>query len=242
MTRHLCQNLRLRVVTGILYANLKRIKIHLIFLFLPILLPSSEKEHRMRQHISHHTQERVNSVTARRARIYDAFAFFTALIVIGLDQWTKILVVTHLGPPDFGPQVPLIGPYLTLYYTRNQGAAFRMFSSNGSVLFVLIAVAVAVIVYLYLRMLNTGSLLYKVSFGLIIGGAAGNNLLDRFMHGSVVDFIWFQLPQIGLNFAIFNLADTAITIGVILLSITLIFGGKRSRGKTAELKAQAGPG
>ena len=67
-------------------------------------------------------------------------------------------------------------------------------------------------------------------------------MLDRFMHGSVVDFIWFQFPQIGLNFAIFNLADTAITPGVILLSVTLIFGGKRSRGKAAELKTQAGSG
>ena len=168
-------------------------------------------------------------MTAKRARIYDAFAFLTALIVVSLDQWTKSLVVTHLGPPDFGPQVPLIGSYLTLYYTRNRGVAFRMFSSNGLVLFVLIAIAVAVIVYLYLRMLNTGPLLCKLSFGLIIGGAVGNNLLDRLIHGSVVDFIWFQIPQIGLNFAIFNLADAAITIGVALLFVTLIFGGRRSR-------------
>ncbi|HET8843532.1 MAG TPA: signal peptidase II, partial [Ktedonobacteraceae bacterium] len=85
-----------------------------------------------------------NNVTARRARLYDAFAFLTALIVIGLDQWTKSLVVARLGPPDLGPQVSLIGSYLTLYYTRNQGVAFRLFSSNGPALFVLIAIAVAV--------------------------------------------------------------------------------------------------
>ncbi|HEX4715997.1 MAG TPA: signal peptidase II, partial [Ktedonobacteraceae bacterium] len=143
---------------------------------------------------------------ARHARIYDAFALLTAIIIVSLDQWTKSLVVVHLSPPDFGPQVPLIGQYLTLFYIRNQGAAFSMFNTNGPVLIALIAVAVAVIVYLYLRMFNTGALLYKLVFGLIIGGAAGN-LLDRFTHGSVVDFIWFRIPQIGFSFAIFNLAD-----------------------------------
>lgn len=173
-------------------------------------------------------------MTSRRARIYDAIALLTAIIVISLDQWTKTLVASNLGPPDLGPQVPLIGPYLTLYYIRNQGAAFNMFDTNGPILVVLIAVAVAVIGYLYLRMLNTGTWLYKLIFGLIIGGAAGN-LFDRFLHGSVIDFIWFRIPQIGFNFAIFNLADASISVGVVLLFITLLFGGMRSRGAENEV-------
>lgn len=176
-------------------------------------------------------------MTTRRARIYDALTLLTAILVIALDQWTKSLVVAHLSPPDFGPQTPIIGQYLVLYYIRNQGAAFSMFNTNGPVLIVLIAVAVAVIIYLYLRMFNTGSLLYKLAFGLIIGGAAGN-LLDRFTHGSVVDFIWFRIPQIGFSFAIFNLADSAISIGVVLLFIALIFGNARARAE--EKSAQAG--
>ena len=167
-------------------------------------------------------------MTFRRARLYDILALLTALAVIGLDQWTKSLVVAHLSPPDFGPQVPLIGPYLVLYYIRNQGAAFSMLNTNGPVLIALIALAVVVIVSLYLRMLNSGSLLYKLVFGLIIGGAAGN-LLDRFTHGSVVDFIWFRIPQIGFSFAVFNLADSAITIGVILLFIALLLNSSRAR-------------
>lgn len=177
-------------------------------------------------------------MTARHARINDAFALLTAIIVISLDQWTKSLVVDHLSPPDFGPQVPLIGRYLTLYYIRNQGAAFSMFNTNSPVLIVLIAVAVAVIVYLYLRMLNSGSMLYKLIFGMIIGGAAGN-LLDRFTHGSVVDFIWFQIPQVGFSFAIFNLADAAITVGVILLFAALIFGGSRGQSKADNVDREA---
>ncbi len=163
-----------------------------------------------------------SSVTIRRARVYDVFALITAMIVLGLDQWTKSLVVAHLGPAGFGPQISLIGQYLVLFYIRNQGAAFSMFETNGPVLIVLITLAVAVIIYLYARIVNTGSLPYKLVFGLIIGGAAGN-LLDRFTHGSVVDFIWFRIPQIGFSFAVFNLADSAISIGVILLFITFAY-------------------
>lgn len=170
-------------------------------------------------------------MSARRARLYDVAALLTALLVIGLDQWTKSLVVARLSPPDFGPQIPILGQYLVLYYIRNQGAAFSMFNTNGPILFVLIAVAVVVILYLYLRMINSGSLLYKLVFGLIIGGATGN-LLDRFTHGSVVDFLWFRIPQIHFSFAIFNLADSAITVGVVLLFVALLFAGSRVR--TAE--------
>ncbi len=165
---------------------------------------------------------------ARRARIYDAFALLTAIITIVIDQWTKSLVVSHLGPPEIGPRISLIGQYLMLYYITNSGAAFSMFNTNGPILIVLITLAVAIIAYLYVRMLNSGPLLYKLIFGLIIGGAAGN-LLDRFLHGSVVDFIWFQIPQANFSFAIFNIADAAISVGVALLFVTLLFSGTRGK-------------
>jgi signal peptidase II len=150
-------------------------------------------------------------------------ALLTALIVIFADQWTKSLVAEHLSPPDHGHIVPVLGQYLVLYYIRNRGVAFSLFETNGPLLVVLIAIAVAVIIYLYLRMLNSGTLLYKLVFGLVIGGATGN-LLDRFTHGSVVDFVWFRIPEYGFSFAVFNLADSAISIGVVLLLATLFFG------------------
>jgi len=170
-------------------------------------------------------------VKIRRARIYDALALLTAIIVLILDQWTKAWVVTNLSPPNNGPQIPLIGDYLILYYIRNNGAAFSLLA-NSVVLVVLIVVAVGVISYLYLRMLNTGGLGYKLIFGLIIGGAVGN-LVDRALHsGYVVDFISFRIPQIGFYFAIFNLADAAISVGVFLLFVALLFGGLRRPGVT----------
>lgn len=170
----------------------------------------------------------------RRARVYDALALLTAILVVTLDQWTKVWVVTNLSPPDIGyPRISLIGDYLVLYYIRNNGAAFSLLA-NSIVLVLLIVVAIGVIIYLYLRMFNTGSLWYKLIFGLIIGGALGN-LIDRAHHsGYVVDFISFNIPQFNYHFAIFNLADSAISIGVILLFVTLLFGGLRKPEKASK--------
>ncbi len=159
----------------------------------------------------------------RRARVYDALAFLTAILVLILDQWTKAWVVINLSPSFFGPRISLIGNYLTLYHIRNNGAAFSLFA-NSTVLVLLIAVAIGVIAYLYLRNINTGSVWYKLIFGLIIGGAL-SNLIDRVRHGGyVVDFISFNIPQFNFHFAIFNLADAAISVGVVLLFVTLLFG------------------
>lgn len=174
---------------------------------------------------------------ASHARIYDILALLTIIVVIALDQWTKALVVEHLSPPDSGNPVPLIGDYLTLYYIKNSGAAFGMFA-NTFVLAVLIAAAIAVIVYLYLRILNTGPLALKLIFGMIIGGAAGN-LIDRIHHGGyVVDFIFFRIPQIGFSFAVFNLADASISVGVFLLFVFMLFSGLR-RSNDSEKKAES---
>ena len=158
---------------------------------------------------------------ANHARIYDAFALLVTIVVIVLDQWTKSLVVTYLSPPE-SRSVPLVGQYLILYYIQNSGAAFSMLT-NTAVLVVLIAVALIVVGYIYLRVLNSGPLYYKVIFGLIIGGALGN-VIDRIHNGGyVVDFIAFRIPQINFYFAIFNVADACITIGVLLLFVFIFF-------------------
>jgi signal peptidase II len=161
-------------------------------------------------------------VKHRRARVYDALAFLAAILVLVLDQWTKVWVVTNLSPSFFGPRIPVIGDYLILYFIKNNGAAFSLFANN-IVLVLLIAVAIGVIAYLYIRNINTASLWYKLIFGLIIGGAL-SNLIDRVRHGGyVVDFISFNIPQFNFHFAIFNLADAAISVGVVLLFVTLLF-------------------
>ena len=171
-------------------------------------------------------------MTVKRARVYDALALLVVIVVIALDQWTKALVVANLGPPETRSPIPIIGDYLTIYYIQNSGAAFS-FLANNVVLAILIAVAICVIAYLYARMFNTGSLAFKLIFGLIIGGAAGN-LIDRASRGGyVVDFIFFRIPQIGYHFAIFNIADASISIGVLLLFLFILLGGLRKSGEVA---------
>lgn len=168
---------------------------------------------------------------ARRARIYDALALLTAIVVIVLDQWTKALVVQYLSPPMSKPPIPVIGNYLTIFYIQNSGAAFGLFAKNV-VLAVLIVSAVCVIIFLYVRTLNSGPLAYKLIFGMIVGGAVGN-LLDRALHGGyVVDFIFFRIPEIHYQFAIFNLADASISVGVFLLFLFILLGSLRKTGRT----------
>ncbi len=177
-------------------------------------------------------------MTVKRARVYDALALLVVVVVIALDQWTKALVVANLGPPETRSPIPIIGDYLTIYYIQNSGAAFS-FLANNVVLAILIAVAIGVIVYLYARMFNTGSLAFKLIFGLIIGGAAGN-LIDRAARGGyVVDFIFFRIPQIGYHFAIFNIADASISIGVLLLFLFIFLGGLRKSGEAAHKSKDA---
>ncbi len=170
-----------------------------------------------------------------RASIYDAFALLVTIVVIVLDQWTKFLVVTHLSPPE-SKSFSLVNPYLILYYIQNSGAAFSMLK-NTVVLVVLIVVAMIVVGYIYLRVLNHGPRYYKVIFGLIIGGALGN-VIDRIHNGGyVVDFIAFRIPQINFYFAIFNIADACITIGVLLLFICIFFTRRPSNEERAEENA-----
>ena len=165
-------------------------------------------------------------MTVKRARIYDVLALLVVILVIALDQWTKALVVANLSPPETRSPIPIIGDYLTIYYIQNSGAAFSLLANN-IVLAVLIGVAICVIAYLYARIFNTGPLAFKLIFGLIIGGAAGN-LIDRAIRGGyVVDFIFFRIPQIGYHFAIFNIADASIWIGVVLLFLFILLGGLR---------------
>jgi signal peptidase II len=188
--------------------------------------------------VFHHQLRKGKNVTTRRARIYDAVAFLIVIIIIVLDQWTKSLVVAHLGPPDGGPVVPIFGQYLVLEYIQNSGAAFGTLKNNA-ILIVFIAVAICVVAYLYIRIINSGPLIYKIVFGMIIGGALGN-LVDRAHNGGVVtDFISFRIPEISYYFAIFNIADACISVGVVLLFILVLFGGLRHDKKESSVPTMA---
>ncbi len=145
-----------------------------------------------------------------------------AALVYVLDVVTKLLVVAKLTP---GVPVHVIGSLVQLDYTRNSGAAFSI-GWGYTAIFSLIAVGVVIVILRLARNLYSGP--WAVALGLLLGGAAGN-LTDRIarapgpFRGWVVDFV--QLP----HFAIFNLADSAITCGGVLM-VLLAFRGLHPDG------------
>jgi signal peptidase II len=156
---------------------------------------------------------------APEARVrWDLIVGAVALGVIIIDQITKHLIVAHFTGTHAYDVVPVFGNVLSLEYTGNRGAAFSSFTNSPGVLAFLIAVAVGVIGWMYWSTRPRKNPWLKVTFGLIIGGALGN-LIDRMRLGYVVDFIHFQIPAIHFDFAIFNVADSAISVGVVLLAI-----------------------
>jgi signal peptidase II len=170
------------------------------------------------------------------ARKRDLAMVLAGIFVIVLDQLTKSWVVQYFVVPNGRDSIPLLGPFLELAYVWNSGVAFSLLSSDP-IKFLFIALAIAVIGYLYWRNRENGSLLLKFSFGLVVGGAIGN-LIDRFRLGYVVDFIHFHIPGV-FEFAVFNIADSAISIGVVLLAFLLWQGGASGAKETADAAPSA---
>ena len=136
-------------------------------------------------------------------------ALLVMLVVIGLDQLTKHLVEQSIVP---GEERGLL-PGVQLVDTRNNGVAFGFFPGNHVAVTALIAAALlALLVYFAL---HTRTPLIWLPTGMLIGGALGN-VLDRLRHGAVTDFI--KLP---LGWPPFNLADSSITLGVLILFIVI---------------------
>ncbi len=151
------------------------------------------------------------------ARRSDLVMAATGVLVILLDQLTKHWVMQYFTP-DRAP-IQLVGHVLELQYVQNTGVAFSLFEGQA-ILFLFVAIAIGVIGVLYWRARESGSIVLKLTFGLILGGAIGNNLIDRLIHRYVVDFIHFQIPGV-FDWPVFNVADSAISVGVVLLAILL---------------------
>ncbi len=153
------------------------------------------------------------------ARRNDLIMVSLFALVILLDQLTKHWITSYFTTGTYKAPISIVGNILLLEYDANKGVAFSLLWGS-TLLFVFIALALIVIGVIYWRTRDTSSLALKLSFGLILGGAAGN-LIDRVAKGYVTDFIHFQLPAIHFDFAVFNVADSAICIGVALLAFLL---------------------
>ncbi len=141
-----------------------------------------------------------------------------SLLVFACDQLSKALIVSQLGPQPLERAITLGPDWVRLVYTQNTGVAFGLFQNMPQVFTVTSTLITSGAIYAYVVHLPNRVLWVQLSMGLIVGGAVGN-ILDRLRLGSVVDFI-----SVGW-WPVFNLADSAITVGVISLAAYLIFIG-----------------
>src|SRR6267378_5532487 len=150
-----------------------------------------------------------------------AFVAGIAVLVFALDRITKLWVEQNI-PLYESRQV--VGDYVRIVHTQNTGAAFGLLPERTTLLSVLSVVAVLAIVYYY-RQIASNSSLVSATLGMQLGGAFGN-LLDRITQGYVVDFVDVGIGDV--RFWAFNVADSSIVVGIILVTAALWYEEHRA--------------
>ncbi|HXI14869.1 MAG TPA: signal peptidase II [Chloroflexota bacterium] len=154
---------------------------------------------------------------ARPQLRYGYLAVVASLTFI-VDQVTKAIVTSTMR---LGDVIPVIAPVLDLHYITNRGVAFGLFSRLGDI-FIPVAVVIMSMIFWYYRSVTNRRIWLRTALSLQLGGALGN-LVDRLRFGSVVDFVEFHIDAINFHYPVFNVADSAIVIGVgILLGCLLL--------------------
>lgn len=131
------------------------------------------------------------------------------------DQAVKHLIRTTMVQ---GQSIPIIENIFHITYIENPGAAFGILANQRMLFLILTAVIVGVMIYLYFSLSNKKSLT-AISLGIVVSGAIGN-FIDRFMQGTVTDFLDFRI------WPIFNIADIAICVGLALICYFIIIKGE----------------
>lgn len=143
------------------------------------------------------------------------------LPVVALDQASKLFVKAHM---ELYESIPVVRNFFDITYTLNPGAAFSMLADappwvRKALLITLACVAIVVLCVMVARAPRVS--LNSIAFALILGGASGN-LIDRAIRGRVIDFVrWHYYDA---NFPVFNVADSAITVGVTLIILATLLG------------------
>ncbi len=149
-------------------------------------------------------------------------------LVIVLDQLTKAWVLSSL--PEFQP-IPVIDGFWNWYRTYNTGAAFSFLSDAGGwqkYFFVVLAAGICGLLAWWLARTPRGEWRTALPFALVIGGAVGN-VIDRLLHGHVVDFIqWYWKDH---YWPAFNVADSAIVVGAIGIGVFGLLQGRREAAR-----------
>jgi signal peptidase II len=148
---------------------------------------------------------------------------FAVLAVIVCDQVSKLIVPRLMYR---GQTIPVIPHFFNFTYVKNPNAAFGIPIGTPIVMMILTSIATALLIFYFVKLKEKGSLLY-VGLALIIGGAIGN-LIDRFRMRQVIDFI--ELGVKHFKWPVFNIADSCVTIGIIAILWSWIFGKKNEAG------------
>jgi len=152
--------------------------------------------------------------------------YIIAILVVALDQWTKWLVVKNM---DLYQSIPVIDGFFNLTSHRNRGAAWGILEGKMIFFYIITLIVAAGIIY-YMQKHGKESRMLAVSLAFILGGAIGN-FIDRLVRKEVVDFFDFNI--FGYNYPIFNIADSALVIGIIMFLI-VSFIQEKQKGKASK--------
>lgn len=144
------------------------------------------------------------------------------VVLISADQFSKFLIVKNLSVNN---SVSLINNFFSITYVKNYGAGFSIMQNQTLFLTVISIIAIMLLSYLLYKTKNK-EISNRISFLLIISGAFGN-LFDRIRFGYVIDFFDFNI--FGYDFPVFNVADSFITIGALILIFDCLRGLKHGK-------------
>ncbi len=145
-----------------------------------------------------------------------------ALIIFILDQWSKFSILQQ--PELSNYKTIAVTSFFNLVLVFNRGVSFGMFAGQNQPL-LLIAIAAIILSILLAWLWRNSSLMVAIGIGFIIGGAVGN-VVDRILYGAVVDFLDFHIND--LHWPAFNIADSFVFIGVVVLSVYSMFFEKKN--------------
>lgn len=152
--------------------------------------------------------------------------YLMAVVVIAIDQLTKWLIIKQM---DLYEQIQIIEGFFRITSHRNKGAAWGILQDQMLFFYIITVIVVIGVVY-YMEKYAKGDRFLSISLSLILGGAIGN-FIDRLFRKEVVDFLDFNI--FGYDYPIFNIADSALVVGVILVFISTIIDEKK-KGKATE--------
>ena len=150
-----------------------------------------------------------------------AFLFTIAGFIVILDQLTKSIVRNNIVIGEIWSPWPWLTPYARIIHWYNTGVAFGFFQGSNQI-FTVVALIVALVVIYYFPQIPRAEWALRLALSMQLGGAIGN-LIDRLTIGHVTDFI-----SIG-NFAVFNVADASITMGVVVLMVGIWLQDRREK-------------